>query len=547
MAYAGELRSEVAVSIAADPRKALSQIAKVLEAHAKNSERGALGQNIQLQLQDQIDQSSQLATKLTGLHLSSSWSLESFELPDLPASSSSQMSAPAEALMQFKLGQTRLHARSLSINGTIDLSRLNLGSRFEAEVRLDALCENLTVEVLSSIKLKAKVRLNTDSITAFHAEVLQTQIESEDIEPQLKIELGTCHGPVGVNRWLEPILTAKLQQEFKSQKLAAHLQRASQNELDAWFNGQSQKLTWRENELELRMIGAKPMADRSLLKFDLRLRHPLAPQMFIPWNNIEAQRGPSSKVMSKTTNSQTTQSDPNSLSLLVPIDLAAQILDMQARYETHLVESQNIAGFQSLMNSRWKQFFAFPELMKFPKSTRFLFAIQIDEAMTTRQSALDRARDQQPRIQLSCVSQKFIDQPANPTTDRLQVQVRAQVQMLRRVSGTSTHTSDLQRASGHDTLPFAHFNMHSQTTWSLSQKRILSSQTQSRSHFDKLYKTNGESFDSDLLAGGVDESLVGLRLQDLMPSISSSLDPLGDLKCVDKWLQISPTAQPTSR
>ncbi|GEM_PF-6532487 len=555
IANAGELRSEVAVSIAADPRQALSQIAKLLQKHATNSPQESLAQNIQVQLQDQVEQSNQLVTKLNGLQLRSSWSLESFQLQDL--------NAPAEASMHFLLGQTRLHARRLSINGTIDLSRLNLGSRFEAEVRLDAVCEDLRVEVVSPLKLKAKVRLNTDAITAYHAEVLHTQIESSDSEPQFKIELGNCQGPVGVNRWLEPILAAKLQQEFKSQQLAVHLQRAAQNELDAWFNGQSQKLTWRENELELRMIGAKPMADRNLLKFDLRLRHPLAPTVFIPWSQLESTPGSDPNATTTTalarpasnSNSRVLNVANDSLALLVPIDLAAQILDMQVRYETHLIESQKIAGFQSLMNSRWKQFFAFPELMNFPKSARFLFAVQIDQGLDSQQSSSDLRRTQPPSMRFTCVGQSRSSTTRSPSSalihDQLQIQVRAQVQMLRRSPRASANSFQARLASIQDalpeTLPFAHFNLQSLTTWSLSQQQVLSSQTQSRSHFDKAYKPTAEAFDSSLLADGVDDALQGLRLQDLMPSISSSLDAMGEMKCVDKWLQISPTAKATSR
>jgi len=332
------------------------------------------------------------------------------------------------------------------------------------------------------------------------------------------------------------------------------------------------------------MIGAKPMADRNLLKFDLRLRHPLAPQIFIPWNKLEATQGSansaaanstaadsgasasagSARAASKTsvarpssnTNSQAINGTSDSLALLVPIDLAAQILDMQVRYETHLIESQKIAGFQSLMNSRWKQFFAFPELMNFPKSARFLFAVQIDGNLAPRPSSANFNQRQQPsRIQLSCAGANrgpsSGSQTAGQITDQLQIQVRAQVQMLRRPPSTSANSILARQASIHDalpdTLPFAHFDLQSLTTWSLSQKQILTSQTQSRSHFDKAYKSNAEAFDSGLLADGVDDALQGLRLPDLMPSISSSLDALGEVKCRDKWLQISPAAPATSR
>jgi hypothetical protein len=535
-ARAGELRSEMALSLPAEPRQALQQIAELLTRSrpmTSPQEGNVSSQRLALQLQDQsyIDPESGLQTKLLEPQLRSSWSLRNFQLID--SVETKDTSASAEALLRFDLGPTQLQARSLIIQGNLDLGRLNLNlgsvgdSRLDAEIRLDVRCEGLRVEVLSPLSVSARLRLNTDPMTAFRAEVLDAKIESSRAEPQFRIELGSCQGPAGISRWLEPALIAKLQQELQSSAYALELRRAAQAELDGWLNGQTQGLAWREYELHLRMIGAKPYGNQALLKFEFRLRHPMAPQLFIPWNRAEV-TSPLAKTINSSRTGATRPVHDSQVAMLLPLNLTAEILALQLRHETFLIESQNISGFQSLMRSRWKQWFAFPELLKFSKSARFLFAVQLGEMNSSQpSSAQGPSTSSAQSLRLSC-------DPQN--ANNLQVQLAPLVQMLRQPTDPATTAM----SSVAEPLPFAHFAIASQTTWSLDDQRIVRSQTHSRSHFDRRHKASGESFDSALLANGIDDALEGLRLSDLVPEIAAQLAAFSHLKCTDKWLQISP-------
>jgi hypothetical protein len=230
----------------------------------------------------------------------------------------------------------------------------------EARIRIDADCKASVISWSNqSLAFFARAKLQTQPTLA----VVVSSLALPANLPRPNMDL-SCTGPVGIENLIRDYAWTALQQRWTEESFARQLEGKMQDFFaDAMrVGGPELNLTNQSNlQMFLRPTAYQVTTNGAHLRatLDVKLDRPVSitvprgDEIILPTGNVD------------------------SLLLTVPVttvETLAQAVFAPTVWSEWL-EAQTIQGFRDLMSSRFKQFFAFPDLMNYDKNAPFWFVM----------------------------------------------------------------------------------------------------------------------------------------------------------------------------
>ena len=255
----------------------------------------------------------------------------------LRASLISRLSALGDALQfEGQLADTVLSIGKLSVHTWVEVKVGGVNAR----LRLDADCTNIEARwAREKLGVFGRIRLGLDG--AF-PQILVSDVALSALLPDPELSM-VCQGPVGVDATLKETALKLIRERIESGALQADFASALTKTANAWI----------DSKIQTRSYDAKTRRWDVLVAVAKSARRVSEPHVWPRAPKTEAQTDRLSIQIDRT-----------------ELERFATAVFRPGSWFSR-VDAKSIEGFRNLMRSRFLQFFVFPELMKFPKSTAF--------------------------------------------------------------------------------------------------------------------------------------------------------------------------------